>query len=96
MMLEALLVSLIISISLFLFEFFRMRTIFENTFRYNQLFSGFGPNKFKLFDSLNRKESDINTKFSSVEKQFYGLEDRMSKQETVMEKLIREISGING
>ena len=96
MMLEALLISLIISISFFLFEFFRMRTIFEDTFRYNQFFSGFGPRKIKLFDTLNKKEADMDSRFSNIEQKFYGYEDRLSKQETVIERVIREMSGING
>ena len=96
MMLEALLISLTISISFFLYEFFKIRTIFEDTFRYNKFFSGFGPSKFRLFDTLEKKESDINTKFSSMESKFYGIEDRLSKQEGVIEKLIRQMSGVNG
>ena len=96
MVIEALFVSLIISISFFLHEFFKMRAIFENTFRYNQFFSGFGINKLKLFDTVTTKEGDINTHFSNVDKKFYGVEDRLSKQELVIEKLIKEISGING
>lgn len=96
MLVEALLVSLIVSISFFLFEFFKMRSIFENTFRYNQFFSGFGLSKFKLFDTVEKRENEIKTEFSNVERRFYGIEDRLSKQENFMERLIKEISGVNG
>ena len=95
MIVEALLVSLIISIGLFLSEFFKMRNVFESVFKYNQFFSGFGMNRFRTFDTLSRKEGDIGSRFSGMEKKFCGIEDRLSRQENVLEKIIREMSGVN-
>lgn len=91
MVLEALLVSLILSIGLFLFEFFKMKTLFQDSFRYGQFFSGFGPGKTRVLDSVKRREGVPKV----LESRFTGLEDRLSNQERVIEKLIKEISGVN-
>jgi hypothetical protein len=91
MVLEALLVSLILSIGFFLFEFFRMKNLFQDSFRQGQFFSGFGPGKMKVLDSVERKEGIP----KMVENRFSGLEGRLSNQERVIEKLIKEISGVN-
>ena len=91
MVLEALLVSLIISIGFFLTEFFRMKTLFQSGIVHNQFFSGFGPGKVKALDSVKAKESVPRM----VESKLLGIEDRLSTQERVIEKLIKEISGMN-
>lgn len=84
---EALLVSLIVAIGLFLFEFYKMKSLFEGMLRYNS-FSRIGP--VKLFDSVNLgMESDL--RLSEIEKRLQGTEGRISRQDAVIEKLIKEM-----
>jgi hypothetical protein len=91
MILEALLVSLIVSISLFLFEFFKMKSVLEQTLGSNQLLPGFGLNN-KLIGAFGKSEKEIDTQFSRVSRKFDSVEDRLSRQENVIERLIKEIS----
>jgi hypothetical protein len=45
---------------------------------------------------MNKSESEIVSRLSSLNSKYYGVEDRLSKQEAVIEKLIKEMSGIHG
>jgi len=96
MLVEALLVSLIVSIGFFFYEFYKMRFVFEDTFRYNQFFTGFGLTKIRMNDATERVEHEAMSEISHLKGRFAGIEDRMLNQENVVEKLIREISEVNG
>ncbi len=85
MILEALLASLIISISFFLSEFIKIRSMFEDSIHHSTFFSELGFTKTRFGTGKD--------KISELEKKFYTLEDRISKQEDVIEKLIKEIVG---
>ena len=96
MLVEALLVSLIVSIGFFFYEFYKIRFVFEDTFRYNQFFTGFGLTKIRMNDATERVEHETMSEISNLKGRFAGIEDRMLNQENVVEKLIREISEVNG
>jgi len=72
-------------------EFFRMKTLFQSGMMHSNFFSGFGPGRTKVLDSVKARE----TVPRIVENKFAGIEDRLSNQERVIEKLIKEISGMN-
>ena len=93
---EALLLSLIVAIGFFSYEFFRMKFVFQDAFRYNHFFSGYGLNNIKINDATDRIENETKIEMSYMKNRFIGIEDRVTKQENIIEKLIREISELNG
>ena len=93
MIIEALFISLIISICLFFFEFFKMRSVFESTFHGSHFLPGL--NVRKPLGSMEYNEKEVKAGFSEINSRVYGIEDRLSKQQNIIEKLIKEISGLN-